>query len=254
MRHTTCKMGQATAKRQHATRDVRHATENVRYEAKKQRKTRSNGQQCRRRPLENVQQTIDNMQHASGKMHLTTRSEQRTTTRQHVPCSGQYAANNKQHAPRNRQHAQDFKQHAADNNDMQRNMHHAACNGRRGIQKRPLTTANKATRQQGKKATCGMQQTTRGRRQTQATLATGSRRHASGREHMRHARHCRISCAASSGQRTSSSMREALYPTTSAQHGTDDIHKMQHTTVAAACSKHTRNRHHAAGIETYEMR
>jgi hypothetical protein len=31
----------------------------------------------------------------------------------------------------------------------------------------------------------------------------------------------RISCAASSGQRTTSSMREALYSTTSAQHGTD---------------------------------
>ncbi len=40
-------------------------------------------------------------------------------------------------------------------------------------------------------------------------------------------RHCRISCAASSGQRTSSSMCEALYSTNSAQHGTDATHKMQ---------------------------
>jgi hypothetical protein len=65
-------------------------------------------------------------------------------------------------------------------------------------------------------------------------------------------RHCLISCAASSGQRTSSSMREALSSTNSAQHGTDATHTMQHTTGATACSKHTRNRHHAAGIETYD--
>ena len=53
-------------------------------------------------------------------------------------------------------------------------------------------------------------------------------------------RHRRISCAASSGQRNTSSMREALYSTTSAQHGTDATHEMQHTTFsAAACSKHT---------------
>ncbi len=67
-------------------------------------------------------------------------------------------------------------------------------------------------------------------------------------------RHRRIPCAASSGQRTSSSMREALFSTTSAQHGTDATHKLQRTTGAAACSKHTRNRHHAAGIETNGMR
>jgi hypothetical protein len=86
--------------------------------------------------------------------------------------------------------------------------------------------------------------------------ATDSRRHARAREHMRDAtgntRQRHISCAASSGQRTSSSMREALNSTTSAQHGTDATHTMQHTTGAAACSKHTRNRQIAAGIETYE--
>ena len=66
-------------------------------------------------------------------------------------------------------------------------------------------------------------------------------------------RHRRISCAASSGQRTGISMREAFSSTTSAQHGTDGTHNMQHTTGAAACSDHTRSRH-PAGIETYEMR
>ena len=49
-------------------------------------------------------------------------------------------------------------------------------------------------------------------------------------------RHCRISCAAGSGQRATGSMREALYAATSAHHGTDAIHKVHHTTGAAACS------------------
>ena len=44
-------------------------------------------------------------------------------------------------------------------------------------------------------------------------------------------RHRRIPCAASSGQRATSSMREALSSTTSAQHGTDATHKMQRTTI-----------------------
>ena len=42
-----------------------------------------------------------------------------------------------------------------------------------------------------------------------------------------HTRHRRISCATSSGQRTTCSMREALHSTTSAQHGTD-VHR-RHT-------------------------
>jgi hypothetical protein len=74
------------------------------------------------------------------------------------------------------------------------------------------------------------------------------------RDATRNTRHRRISCATSSWQRTSSSMREALFSTTSAQHGTDATHKMQHTTGAAACSKHTRNRHHAAGNAMHGMR
>ena len=94
------------------------------------------------------------MQHATGKMQQTTRSVQQTTYRQ--TCGTQRAMCSEQQtictAHENRQHAPDFKQHAADNNDMQRNIQHAACNGRRapcntqrGIRKRPLTTRNKAT-------------------------------------------------------------------------------------------------------------
>ncbi len=44
-------------------------------------------------------------------------------------------------------------------------------------------------------------------------------------------RHCRIPCAAGSGQRATSSVREALSSAPSAQHGTDAKHKMQHTTI-----------------------
>ena len=88
--------------------------------------------------------------------------------------------------------------------------------------------------------------------------ASDSRPHARARKHLRDAtgntRHRYISCAAISGQRTTSSMREALYSTTSAQHGTDATHKMQHTTGAAASSKHTRNRQHAAGNALHGMR
>ncbi len=63
-------------------------------------------------------------------------------------------------------------------------------------------------------------------------------------------RHCRISCAASSGQRTTGSMREALYSTASAHHGTDAIHKVHHTTGAAACSY----THESARGKTKEVR
>ena len=108
-----------------------------------------------------------------------------------------------------------------------------------------------------------MQQQPRRRRRNQATHATDNvqqtaddmQEHASTCE-MQEETHgiavLRVRRAAGSGQGTSSSMREALFSTTSAQHGTDATHKMQHTTGAAAGSKHTRNRHYAAGIETYD--
>ena len=116
----------------------------------------------------------------------------------------------------------------------------AACNRQQTTWKRQPTacTGQQATRQQAadNKATCGMRQTERKRWQPPGNAcsrqrATDSRRHARGREHMRdatgHTRHCRISCATSSGQRTTCSMREALHSTTSAQHGTD-VHR-RHT-------------------------
>ena len=55
------------------------------------------------------------------------------------------------------------------------------------------------------------------------------------RDAARTPRHRRVSCAAGSGQRRTSSMREALYATTSAQHGTDATQDAthDHTTRAA---------------------
>ena len=59
------------------------------------------------------------------------------------------------------------------------------------------------------------------------------------------------------GQRAAGNQQHArsiLYATTSAQHGTDATHQMQHTTGAAACSKHKWNRQHAAGNAMHGMR
>jgi hypothetical protein len=66
-------------------------------------------------------------------------------------------------------------------------------------------------------------------------------------------RHCRILCAASSGQRATSSMRVELYSTTSAQHGTDAT---QDATYDQCRSMHrTRTEPTtAAGNAMYEMR
>jgi hypothetical protein len=108
----------------------------------------------------------------------------------------------------------------------------ATCNGQRACNK-PQTTLQRQratdNRQQGNRqqAVCGMRETPRKRRQAAGNAwntqrATHSRRQARGRERMRDAkgniRHRRISCAAGTGQRRTSSMREALYAATSAQH------------------------------------
>ena len=186
-------------------------------------------------------QLPDNMRHAAGNMQRTTNDMQ--------PETG------------NMQHAPDFKQHAADNNDMQRARKHAACsmqqttdNVEKTADSVQRTTDNKATENEAKYV---RRQTSR--RKLQATgnacnryRATDSRRHARGREHMPQETH---GTAAFRVRRAAGSGRAAAC----AKHGTrqpvrNTTRKMQHTTGAAACSKHTRNRHHAAGIETYEMR
>jgi hypothetical protein len=66
-------------------------------------------------------------------------------------------------------------------------MQHAACNGQRGIKKRPLTTGNKPTRQQChmRHAADTAQKTAKLCSACNRQRATDSRRHARGREHMR---------------------------------------------------------------------
>ena len=150
---------------------------------------------CNRRHTACNPQHPDNMRHAAGNMQRTGNGQRK------------YATHIEQRATRNAQHALDFVQHAANNHDMQRNMQRATC--------MQQTTANVATTAcNGHQATrehvvCSMRETPRKRRQAAGNAcnrqrATDSRLHARGREHMRDAtrntRHCRISCAASSGQ------------------------------------------------------
>jgi hypothetical protein len=209
-----------------------------------------------------VQQTTDGMHH-TGKMQPTPRSVQHTTSRHHAPCSGQYAANDLKRATRNMQHAPGFMQNTATNKrhatqQIPCNRLRATCSMQQttynvektsdGVQR---TTRNKAT-DTTQHAACSRRQTSRSKQQTNGNAqraacnrqrATDSRQHARGREHMRDAtgstQHCRTLSAASSGRHTPSSMREALYETTSAQLGTDAAHKMQHhhTSCAAAGSR-----------------
>ena len=122
-----------------------------------------------------------------------------------------------------------------------------------------MTTGNEATRQH---ATRGMQQTPRRRRQTQTTHATDNvqqtaddmQEDASTCE-MQHQLHStaafRVRRAAGSAQPAACAKHCTRQPV---RNTADATHEMQHTTGAAACSNHTRNRHHAGGIETYEMR
>jgi hypothetical protein len=274
---TRCDVGQATGSARHAAWDTaasnRNQTtqrENVRHATNKGHADTIPRAACCRRPLEHVQHatmhTTDDMQHATGKMHLTTCSVKQKTSRQHAACSGQHAANNKQ-AARNGQRAtcpntSCNMQRALTPCNATDTMQRATGSGQQTSWKRQQTACNG---QQGNKATGNMQhgadiaqKTAKPGDACNRQRASDSRRHARGREHMRVAtgtpRHCRISCAASSGRRTSSSMRKALYSTTSAQHGTDATHKMPHTTGAAACNKHTRNRQHAAGKAMHGMR
>ena len=119
---------------------------------------------------------------------------------------------------------------------MQRNRHHvignaqrATGNKRRGKDHRRHATDNgqQGTRKQGnlRHAADTAQKTVKTGSACNRQRASDSKQHARGREHMRDAtgntRYCRISGAASSVRRTTSSMREELSSTTSALHGTD---------------------------------
>ncbi len=187
--------------------------------------TRSNGRQCRRRPLEmgNRQSTTCNMHRGKcNRRHAICNGKNapddtRATDNIQTTCAMQRAICSEQHRHAKRKAAGNV-QHAADHRQR----------GKDNAQRATDNVHQTADDMQKGASTCEMQQG--------------------------NTRYCRISCAASSGQRTSSSKTEALFSTTSAQHGADATHKMQHTTGAAACSKHPRNRQHAAGIETYEMR
>jgi hypothetical protein len=117
-------------------------------------------------------------------------------------------------------------------------------------------------RQQGNKATSGMQQPPRRRRQNQATHATDNvqptaddmQEDATSCEMQRETHGTaayRVQRAAGNGQLAACAKHCSRQPV---RNTAQTPHKMQHTTGAAACSNHTQNRHRAAGMETYEMR
>ncbi len=177
----------------------------------------------------NMQRTA-NMQRATGNMRQTSSNMQRTTPSCNATCSMQHATGNVRHAT--------------------------------GILEKTIDSrqqGNEATRQH---ATRGMQQTPRKRRQNQTTHATDNVQQTAD-DMQEDASTCEMqqethSTAAFRVRRAAGSAQ----PAACAKHCTrqpvrntaDATHKMQHTTGAAACSKHTRNQHHAADIETYEMR
>jgi hypothetical protein len=188
-----------------------------------------------------------------------------TTSKQHAPCSGRHAKRNKQRVACNRQHAPDFMKHAASNNDMQRNRQHAPGNGQRAACNRTpvlsdgvhrATNMQQGKRQQGNMHS-GLQQTTgNGQHATDNVhqTADGMQEDASScvmQQETHGTAAFRVRRAAGSGQ--PASMREALYATTCAQHGTDitqdETHARCHSMQQTQTEPTTRSRQC-----NYEMR
>ena len=275
VQRTRCDVGQATGSAPHATWDRGagnggRATCNGERAATTRKGQRASDQcnrqqtacnirrRCNRRYAACNTQRPETMRHAAGSVQQTTCNAQRATGKmRQTSCNIQRTTNDMQ---RNRYHATDNRQRATSQ--------HATDNAEKTTDGVQRTARNKAT-DTTQHAACSRRQTSRSRQQTTGNAqraacnrhrATDSSQHARGREHMRDAtgntQHCRISCAARSGRHTPSSMREALYETTSAQLGADAAHKMQHlhTSCAAAGSKSTRSRQHAECHAMHEMR
>ena len=205
-------------------------------------------QQATNHATDDTQSATDNhpanMRHAAGNHPHTMR---------HAKDSMQRSANDTQQPTCSiyRQRGKDNRRHAT------RNGHHATVNGRHATD-----DIQQAARKDSK--TTGNAQHLTDNRQR----ATASRRHARGSAacypcEMQQETHgtaaFRISCAASSRQRNTSNMGQALYSTTSAQHGTDatqddatydPYRSMQQTQTEPT----TRSRQWNARDETNEIR
>jgi hypothetical protein len=160
---------------------------------------------------------------------------QQTTSGQHEAGNIQRTTDDMQRATGNmRQH---LKQHASGNTDKQRNRHRAAGNMQRApdIRRRGKDNGCRVTdnRQQGNRqqAACRRHRA-ENHKANNRERATGNGQHAADssqqttckrtREHARcNGKHTALPHFVCGGQRASSIMREALYLTTSAQHGTD---------------------------------
>jgi hypothetical protein len=142
---------------------------------------------------------------------------------------------------------------------------HATDNRQRGEDNRQRAIDS---RQQGKKETGGLrhaadtaqktessgQRIQRNTCNRQQTACKRTRAHA--RCNRRHTALPHFVCGGQRAAENQQHARSTLYATASTQHGTDATQDAthDHTTRAAACTKHKRNRQHAAGNAMYEMR
>ncbi len=199
----------------------------MRHAAGSVQPTKCNAQRatCNMRQIScNIQRTQNDMQrtryHATDNRQRATGNVQQTTwKRQQTACSGQHAT--RQQTPRSMRHAADGIHRAADSKQpATRNGQHATDNVQQTADDMPEDAS-----------TCEMRQPTR------STAVLCVRRAADGIQPAACAKHC---------------MRQ---PVRNTAH-TDAAHKMQHhhTTCAAAGTKSTRKRQHAAGHAMHEMR
>jgi hypothetical protein len=256
-RRTRDNVRQGTWVMQHATADSQRPTCNVmsmRYATESVQQTRSDGQQCRKRQPSRAHWQMRNRQQTTCNMQRTTcngrHDKKHATDNIRTTCSGRYTANNRRHATRNRQHAPTPQ--ATCSRQHRHATQHATCSMQQitdnvekttdGVQR---TTDNKA-RDNRRHAADTAQKTTQlttgnGQRATGSMQQTAdSRRRARGRESMRDAtgntRHCRISCAAGSGQAAACAKRCTRQPVRNTAQ--TPYTTMQHTTGAATCNKH----------------
>ena len=167
-----------------------------------------------RRAAGNIQRTANDLQYATGNMHHAANNNGMRRNMQHAVRNMQHISNRVHRATRNMRQTSCSMQRTTTTCD-------ATCNGQRAACKKPQTTLQRQreteNRQEGnihrRPATCSRYRTenhTANNRQRATGNAcnkqrtTYSRRHSRGREHMRDAtgdtRHCRVSCAAGTGE------------------------------------------------------
>jgi hypothetical protein len=274
----TCNGRETTWDRRQTARPMRHgtvgrATDSVRHAMESVQRRHARG---------SVQETsaTDNRRHATYGENATD-ATQRATHNVQTPCAMQRAVCSKRHAMRNAQRATGARLHATYSEQQ------TTCNATDNMQPATGNVAACNTTENVERTTDGVQRTTRQR-------TTGNMRHAADGRHRAedseqpatgNGQHATdnvqqtaddmpedaSTCEMQQATRSTAVFRvqraaDSIQPAACAKHcmrqpvrntaHTDAAHKMQHhhTTCAAACSKSTRNRQHAAGHAMYEMR